>query len=167
MITLLDPPHGLEAIIERYGNPDKNEDGVMDESFADHKLKVYSLPFTMRLAWRPEQQVKRFRAHVDVAPIIIDALKEIQKYKGAGWLDEQQYNYWGGCWWFRLKRGIGELSTHSFGIAVDLNPHLAPLGEKKHKQPEFITAAFVARGFTWGGNWARCDAQHFQAASGY
>jgi len=168
MVSLSDVPIGLEAIIRRYGNPDRDGNAVMDDSFADHHLRVYDLPYKLRLAWRPGQIVTRFRAHMDVAPVIVDALKEIGEYKGLSYLEKNKLNYWGGCWWFRLKRASSEeLSTHSWGIALDLNPHIAPMGERDHKQPVFIVDAFLKRGFCWGGNWLYPDAMHFQACGGY
>lgn len=168
MIVLSDAPLGLEAIIKRYGNPDYDGNLIMDDGFADHRLQVYDLPFPMRVAWRPAQSVTRFRAHMDVVDVIIDALKEIKAYKGLEYLKQNKLDYWGGCWWFRQKRKHSdELSTHSWGIALDLNPHIAPMGERNHQQPEFIVDAFLKRGFYWGGNWLYPDAMHFQACGDY
>jgi len=83
------------------------------------------------------------------------------------YLQENDWDRWGGCFNFRLKRGSNELSTHAWGIAVDINPHIAPFGGDPDKQPYFIVKAFERRGFEWGGRWSYPDGQHFQACHGY
>ena len=78
-----------------------------------------------------------FMLEAGVGKVFIDVLHEIGQYKGVDWLGEKRYDYYGGCFNFRKKRGQGELSIHSWGIAVDLNPHLAPFKKKSH-QPMFF-----------------------------
>jgi hypothetical protein len=77
----------------------------------------------------------------------------------------------GGTLAWRRIAGTKRLSMHSFGIAIDLNPHLpywrnglapdAAATRRKAFPPE-ILAAFEAEGFIWGGKWASFDLMHFE-----
>ena len=57
------------------------------------------------------------------------------------------------------------LSTHAWGIAIDLNNHIAGWLDPDGVQPEGIVDAFKKRGFIWGGDWSEqyVDMMHFQA----
>ena len=166
MITLGEVPDGLEAINAVYGCPDKDENFILDPDFFDTKIRVYKLPFPLRLSWKPHILAKYIQCHRDIGEALLDALHEIGQYKGVDWLGDKRYDYYGGCFNFRKKRGLGDLSIHSWGIAIDLNPHIAPHRKKSH-QPRFIVKAFEDRGFNWGGNWLVPDGMHFQAVHGY
>jgi len=168
-------PRGYTDIIRIYGIPDRNGDGVLDTSWTKAYLKVFDLPFPLKLSWNPDKLVNRFQANIEVGRVIQDALEEIGNFRGGAYLNQEGYNYWGGCFNFRASKGSGRLSTHSWGIAVDLNPHLGPWSKDKEtqKQPQFIVDAFKNRGFEWGGDWPErynfpyYDGMHFQAATNY
>lgn len=166
MIRLERVPSGLKEIVAYYGDPDIDGDFVIDPGWKEKHLTVFNLPYPLRLSWRPETLVSRVTAHRLVGDAMMDALVEIGDYRGGAYLEQNQYNYFGGIFNPRMKRGIGQLSTHTWGIAIDINPHLGPLG-KPSQMPEFIVNAFVRRGFVWGGEWKRTDAQHMQAAKDY
>lgn len=77
----------------------------------------------------------------------------------------------GGALAWRRIAGTQRLSMHSFGIALDLNPHLPYWRTESHPQtvparrkafPPEILAAFEAEGFLWGGKWAAFDLMHFE-----
>jgi hypothetical protein len=77
----------------------------------------------------------------------------------------------GGTLAWRNIAATSRLSVHSFGAAIDLNPHLAYwLTERHHEKvppqvlafPQEIVAAFEAEGFVWGGKWAAFDLMHFE-----
>lgn len=74
---------------------------------------------------------------------------------------------------FRQQRGSSKLSMHSLGGAIDFDPVRNPF-----KRPAELTALgtepglgvvriFQERGWTWGGEWARPDAQHIQWGGGF
>lgn len=83
----------------------------------------------------------------------------------------------------RFVQGTTTFSKHSWGAAVDINPRINPWVTKQgvfpptgatfvdrskvHKglivDKELVHAAFLKRGFTWGGSWsASKDYQHFE-----
>lgn len=75
-----------------------------------------------------------------------------------------------GCFAPRAKRVNGELSTHSWGIAVDLNADTNPLsfdGVLRTDIPEMWIKIFEDACWTWGGRWKKPDAMHLQFCSGY
>jgi len=77
----------------------------------------------------------------------------------------------GGTWhWRRIARSRS-LSTHAFGIAIDLNVERSnywrwqrPKKPLKwvNRYPQAIVDAFEAEGFIWGGRWIHYDTMHFE-----
>lgn len=158
------PPHGLQQIVARFGDP-------LD--FVDRKaawegliLAVLPLPVALPYAYGPAV-IGRIRAHREVVRLLVDALTEAAD-ACAGDLTRIAY---GGCYAYRAKRSRAQLSTHAWGIAVDLDPARNPMGKAwdggDQMIPAGVVAAFEARGFEWGGRWSDPDPQHFQACSGY
>lgn len=66
-----------------------------------------------------------------------------------------------GCWHVRWKRKSKTWSTHSWGIAIDLNAFENRMGTKGNIHPR-IVEIFKEHGFTWGGDWEHPDPMHFQ-----
>lgn len=68
----------------------------------------------------------------------------------------------GGCWSPRVARfGAGQLSAHAWGIAVDINVDVNPLGAAPHQDPRLV-AIMSRHGFSWGGRFLRPDGAHFE-----
>ena len=77
----------------------------------------------------------------------------------------------GGTWaWRRIFRSKN-LSTHAWGIAIDLNVDRAHYwrwtrrGEPlvwHNSVPQAVVDAFEAEGFIWGGRWQHYDTMHFE-----
>jgi hypothetical protein len=79
----------------------------------------------------------------------------------------------GGSFNWRRIAGTDRLSTHSFGIAVDLNSALGgywrwglrpdgSLAPYDNRMPEALVRAFERHGFIWGGKWHHYDGMHFE-----
>lgn len=166
-------PKGLEEIKDYYGDPDPNEDGVFDTEFRKN-LRVFNFPFPLIIGWKEGEYragdsytlVRRALMHEKIGLAVVDALFEIGQRKGGSYLNQNRLNLWWGAFNFRLKRGYNSLSTHSWGIAIDINKHRGELGVVP-TMPDFIVEAFEKRGFVWGGRWGRPDGMHFQACKGY
>jgi hypothetical protein len=81
-------------------------------------------------------------------------------------IEANHLHLFGGSYNFRLMRGSNQLSMHSWGCALDLDPEGNPFGRNRAKcrMPAPVVEAFQAEGFEWGGRWKRPDAMHFQAA---
>jgi hypothetical protein len=75
----------------------------------------------------------------------------------------------GGCFSFRPQRTGTKLSTHAWGIALDLNPESNAQGTAGNMDAR-VVAIFKQAGFTWGGDWhgrVRDPIRHFQFCTGY
>lgn len=79
----------------------------------------------------------------------------------------------GGGFNWRQIAGTTRLSTHSFGIAVDVNAQIgkywrwtgAPAGAVPHYDneiPESLVTTMERFGFIWGGKWHHFDGMHFE-----
>lgn len=69
-----------------------------------------------------------------------------------------------GCYEVRDVRGApGQVSTHAYALAIDLNAAENPLGGPVKFSPAFV-ACFKDAGFKWGGDFHRVDGMHFQLA---
>src|SRR5450755_1789358 len=81
---------------------------------------------------------------------------------------EARITSFGGCFTFRPQRTGSKLSTHSWGIAMDLNSESNPQGSDGDMDSELIDI-FRHAGFEWGGNWPGKirDPMHFQFCTGY
>lgn len=87
----------------------------------------------------------------------------------------ENYLYSAGTFNWRKVRGSDRLSSHSFGIAIDLNVKYsdywqwncrctsedADLGYK-NRIPQLIVDIFEKYGFIWGGKWYHYDTMHFE-----
>ncbi len=58
------------------------------------------------------------------------------------------------------------LSTHSWGIACDVNQATNAPGRRGDLNPE-IVVVFEKHGFEWGGRWKNPDDMHFQYCKGF
>lgn len=148
-----------EDLYSCYGDPDS-------PSFAREELTVISLPYPLRINWDRKKSVSNMWVHRMISSVMQDALREILNFQGYKYLIENDFDLWGGTYNNRKMRGSDKKSTHAWGIAIDLNPDLAPYNEKDdqgrwvNNQPAFIRNAFIERGFVtfpW-------DGMHFQAA---
>jgi hypothetical protein len=71
----------------------------------------------------------------------------------------------GWCWGYgcRAIRGTSVPSNHSWGLAVDLNAPVNPLGAISWEMPAWVGPLWNEYGWRWGGNYSgRKDAMHFE-----
>lgn len=80
------------------------------------------LPMPFVIAWNTSQSVSRFSCHEKVAGAFTAIFNEAHAHYGSTAMASLKLNSFGGCYNFRKMRGGRSLSTHAYGIAVDLNP---------------------------------------------
>lgn len=159
----LQAPTGLPEIIATFGDLQRyvRSDGSVSPDWEAEQIVRVELPFPIPLSWDASQQATRLACHRKIAPVFLDVLRQIQR---DGHRDLVQS--YGGAYHFRPQRGSAKLSTHSWGIAIDLNTRTNPLGSKGD-MPEALIRIFEDHGFYWGGRFSRPDPMHFQFAKGY
>jgi LysM repeat protein len=158
-------PHGLQGILDEFGRiyDYLRQDGSLDPAWESKHMARVALPFPLTLSWDTSRRVNAFVAHRKLSGKFTAVLREIQQNGLASAL-----HTFGGCYSYRTQRGNSKLSTHAWGIAIDLNPETNQRGTPGDMHPE-VAALFKAHGFAWGGDWtgrAR-DPMHFQYCTGY
>jgi len=157
-------PRGLDEILDLYGDP-RGENGEVSQAWFNRWTQLYKLPSQMR-TWHG-RRTNVFRAHIVVGSVIEDTLAECKRRLGDEW---PEWDFWGGCWWYRPMRHYDVLSTHAWGIAFDINPIRAPQGGLPTDQHPVIAEVCKEAGFVWGGDWGKpwiCDPHHVQACANY
>lgn len=146
-------PVGLDEIIQTFGSLD-------DPQFEANNIVLFNLPYPLLFEGTP---VTRARGHKRVVEHFQKALADIQ----AAGLASQVKNY-SGIYARRSIRGFGSHpSTHSWGIAIDLESEKFPLGSTQ-RFPDAVVQIFQNAGFFYGGDFqARKDPMHFQLCKGY
>jgi hypothetical protein len=157
------PPNGLAEILATYGDPKYRPPGQVDAAWESASMvKVYDLPLVKHAL---------FMHRLIVTPL----RRALARCSVIGGYELHTI----GCFAPRAQRGSNGflLSTHTWGIAVDINPEQNPLitpcyeDDPRRSQfdiPPAWVAAFKSEGWTWGGDFRhRFDPMHFQLASGY
>jgi hypothetical protein len=159
------PPHGFQAVRDTFGDILRyiRDDGGINTKWESQRMAKAALPFSIPLAWDTRVKVNAIRCHKLIAPLLEEVFRQIaaQGLKGA-------VKTYGGGYVYRPKRGAVKPSTHSWGIAIDLNPNTNAMGTKGDMDPGLVEL-FESNGFVWGGRWSGRykDPMHFQYCTGY
>lgn len=158
-------PNGMKAITETFGNiwDYARDDGTADPKWETQFMARATLPFAIPLDWDPAKSATGVRCHRLIVPLLEAVFADVV---GKGL--RKSVKTYGGCYNWRMKRGASKPSTHSWGIAIDLNARTNGMGTAGDMDPELV-ALFESYGFVWGGRWsgANKDPMHFQYCSGY
>lgn len=103
--------------------------------------------------------VTRIYCNKAMAPALTAALDTVV----ARGLEHRVLGY-GGCFASRQTRGRSTISTHAWGLALDLNHEQNQLGDPatpESMHPDLVDC-FTEQGFIWGGLFQRPDPMHFQ-----
>jgi LysM repeat protein len=159
------PPHGFQGVRDTFGDilDYIGDDGGIASRWESERMAKAALPFPVPLSWDTAKSVTAIRCHKLIAPLLEEVFRQIaaQGLKSA-------VKTYGGGYVYRPKRGAVKPSTHSWGIAIDLNPNTNAMGSAGDMSPQLV-ALFEANGFVWGGRWSGRgkDPMHFQYCSGY
>lgn len=164
-VGVLAPPHGLDELVATFGDIFDyiREDHTLDPRWQTDCLTTVPLPFALTLSWDSSRQVRRISCHRLLAQTCTDVFVHIQS---AGL--QRKIASFGGCFSFRPQRTGTKLSTHAWGIALDLNPESNAQGTAGNMDAA-VVAIFKHAGFSWGGDWQGSvrDPMHFQFCTGY
>lgn len=155
-------PSGLSEIVKTFGDikPYIRPDGTLRPDWEWHSLDTCDLPEKLKLGFA-DVEVSRIRCHRLLVPVFKAVFASIH---AAGlWSSLKTYD---GCFAYRPQRGGNKLSTHAWGIAIDLNADTNRLGTAGD-MPTSVIQLFEANGFMWGGRFSRPDPMHFQFCRDY
>lgn len=96
-------------IISKYGQPGDNQEYCI-------------LPYAMTLAWDKSVSITKFSCHKLFKPVIQTILNDTLYIYGKDNIKSLGLDVFGGCLNIRPMKGSTRLSTHSWGVAVDLDP---------------------------------------------
>ena len=146
-------------IIKKYGKPNITGEGY---------LVTIELPYPMRLAWDTHTTVTKMRCHKLVADNFLGVFNDLLDVYGYEKIKELGIDLFGGCFNYRKMRGGTSWSTHSWGIAIDLDPARNLLKETaktaRFARPEYqpMIDIFYNNGFESLGIEKNYDWMHFQ-----
>ncbi len=146
-------PVGLDEIIDTFGHLDT-------PNFEARYIEAFTLPYPL---FYEGEKVTRARCHYLIVENFQKAFEDIK----AASLQDQVQNY-GGIYAVRAIRGKStHPSTHSWGIAIDLEPEKYALGSSQ-RFSDAVVQIFQNAGFFYGGDFkGRKDPMHFQFCEGY
>ena len=146
-------------IIKKYGSPNETGSGYL--------VKI-ELPYPMRIAWDTTHTVSTMMCHKLVADKLIAIFNDLLAHYGIEKIKELGIDLFGGCFNYRKMRGGSDWSTHSWGIAIDLDPARNKLKETsktaRFARPEYkpMIDIFYKHGFESLGREKNYDWMHFQ-----
>ena len=155
-------PHQAE-LADIFGNPSV-------KGWGGKNLVYVSAPFKMYIGKTP---IHGFYVHKCCAESITRILNKAWEVCGHSQakIDAEHISQFSGSWVVRNMRGLGTLSCHAYGLALDFNAGQNPLGSipGRHAgsftENSLLVKLFEEEGWEWGGGWSgRKDGMHFQAA---
>lgn len=159
MTDCVKPPHGLGDLITRFGHIEVQTGAIIGPpGWEAHNMHTtITLPI-----WGP----RRCYLNNALEAPLAEALRRCAAL-GDGYELRTM-----GCFAPRVKRVNGDLSVHSWGLAIDINASTNPLAPTRGAPcvkdiPDAWVAIFEEVGFTWGGRFLRPDPMHFQWCTGY
>lgn len=145
-----------------YGVPD------LARRIAPRQTRI-KVPYPMVLAWDTDKSISEIMCHELVAPSLLRILENVADTYTPQEIQEYGLDMFGGVTNVRTIRGGTRLSTHSWGIAIDIDPARNRLKWDSKKaflaRPECdgFRNAFRAEGWYSLGENRDYDWMHFQA----
>jgi len=158
-----------------YGDPrDPSDPTKPNAQWELENLTYIKPPYQMYYDGKP---VSRIRVHKKCADAFMNVFNSLLKAADGDQkvLDNWGVSIYGGAYNYRLMRTSNNLSMHSWGCAIDLDPARNALGNNKPRFALYpqILKAFEDEGAIWGGDWngngstldeRSCDGMHWQFA---
>jgi hypothetical protein len=150
------PKETTETLLRYYG------------AVGENQVKI-DVPYRMVLAWDTDTELKKITCHTKVAESLYTALENVSYLYSEPDIIKHGFHLFGGSLNVRKIRGGNRWSTHSWGIAIDIDPARNGLNTPWNKaylgKPECrdFVDCFKQEGWYSLGLEKNFDAMHFQA----
>lgn len=127
-----------------------------------------NVPFDLIIPWDKSNMIRQYSCHKLVKEPMERVWKRTLEYYGEKTINELRLNYFGGCLNVRKMRGGSAWSTHSWGIAIDIDPDRNELrttwanSQMSKKEYEKFVEFWYDEGAINLGKEANYDSMHFQ-----
>jgi len=127
-------------------------------------MVLFDVPLDIATAWVNEASgrgmpTRRIYCNLDLVDPLRQALENV---RAAGLVSELKT--FDGCFNIRaIRNSSGRVSTHAYGLAIDINAAENPLGAEPALTLDFVQC-WESAGFDWGGRFQRQDGMHFSYA---
>ena len=174
------PPNGRAAIKAMFGNP-SNHDGTLNAAWEHANIET-AKPSRWKFFYQDDSGLvptSGIRMHRLIVPNFNNAMGEIWDYAkmqigGAptedtvrDWLHQRHLDVTGGGFNYRKITAGSELSLHSYGIAIDMDPLHNPRKKPLTKTlPDWWFDIMQKWGFSNGCHFPTPDPMHIQFATG-
>lgn len=152
-------------LMKFYGDPRGSNGQVSKKWFSENMVK-WTPPYTIYYSDGKRTPLKTIFLHKKVVSVYTAAFTEVKNTFEPKEINDLRLNISGGAFNYRVIRGGNRLSTHAFGIAIDMDPARNPY-PKKWKEG-MINREFcdilMKHGIWWRGHNGDVDAMHFQCA---
>ena len=152
-------------LMKFYGDPRGSNGQVSKKWFSENMVK-WTPPYTIYYSDGKRTPLKTIFLHKKVISVYTAAFTEVKNTFEPKEINDLRLNISGGAFNYRVIRGGNRLSTHAFGIAIDMDPARNPY-PKKWKEG-MINREFcdilMKHGIWWRGHNGDVDAMHFQCA---
>lgn len=140
---------------------------LLHEVYGANKNKILSNLVKVSIGYKFVEFNKKNNASVALQSVMKELLplaRRSHKIYSASFPSSGTFNY-------RLIGGTNRLSSHAFGIAIDLNNNKYDYwryatreeGQKRIKSyPPEVVRIFEKYGFVWGGKWGNFDIMHYE-----
>ncbi|WP_254684094.1 M15 family metallopeptidase [Phaeobacter inhibens] len=124
------------------------------------------LAYPIVIEWNKSQTIRRFSCHEKVVQPLTGIFRQRLQHYGRTDVERLGLNLFCGCFNYRNMRGAKSLSTHAYGVAVDLNPEHNQLrwgaDRAQFAQPDYVpfwniimVHGGTPAGYAWGKDWMR------------
>ena len=163
-------PADTQAALEAfYAKHRLGREGSPTAAWESEHLRRVTPPFPLTLAFPPGTQVTRIACHKKVAESLLRVFERILEHYGSlAEVRKARAHLFGGCFNFRKITAGSRLSTHAWGVGIDMDPARNAFGvkhdESKGMMPLEVVEIFEDEGWKWGGRFrTKPDCMHFQA----
>lgn len=168
MLEQIYPLSNLEELLPEYYNPGcARIYTLLKEVYGANKKQIENNLVKVSIGYKFVDFNKNNQAAASLEAVMKELLPLARK-------DYKIYNAafpCNGTYYYRLIGGTNRLSTHAFGIGIDLHSNKYDYwrwssreqGQKRlENYPQDIVRIFEKYGFIWGGKWGNFDIMHYE-----